>query len=133
VHLKGDAIVSTDGLQLHPSHAPLLQERQRILSQLDQARSRARRLDELGAGLPPGGHDGGTAVSEINDPPAAVDRAVAQLELAVGQIERHRGEVRSLEQDIAAIKSRAQNTMILLVVAAIGILLGLFVVISAFR
>jgi hypothetical protein len=130
VHEKGDAIVSTDGLQLHPSQAPLLQERRRILSELDQARSRARRLEELGAGVPPGDLDG-TTHDEVGAPPEGVDRAVAQLEQAASEIERHQGEIRSLEQDIAAIKSRAQTTVMLLAFAVIAVLVGLFFVIRA--
>lgn len=124
--------MSTDGIQLHPAQAPFLQERQRILMQLEQARSRARRLEEVGASLAPGGHDVVAAGGEIADPPQVVDAAIPQLEQAVAEIDRQKGEIRRLEQDIAAIKSRAQTLVFMIVIAVIVIALGLFFVLRAY-
>lgn len=122
----------SDGVQLHPTLSPLLQERRRIVDEHDQSRRQAGRLESLGGSLPPGSLDQAIAGAVGTDPPRDLDVAVAELERVTAEAEQHRGEIRSLEQQISGIKSQAQTTIILLVFAAIAIVVGLFFMIRAY-
>lgn len=125
--------MTNHGVQVHPDHGALLQERQRILNEADVARGQAARLRELGGQVPQGDRDPDATSGPISQPVPEVVAAVNKLQQAIAEIDQCRGEIRVLENEISAIRARAQNLKLLLIVAVMAILLGIGFMISAYR